>query len=356
MNPRIIILIILITISNIITADEISKIENAKMQLTESDFRTFLDTVNVFSDEGIACRSYYDAVSSSELSQTLLLLETLQSLFSPTRYGQKAMLDLAQYNVLQRDYDKAFSLLSPISDSTLCEKNFYLAEVELKRKNYQSSILSAQEFIKCSTDNNKKEQAYLFIAESYINLNQYVRALNTLQYLRNSKLMQNCTPLCLFKIGFAYEMLENYKQAVTEYKSVISKFPYTQYSMQAEERIRNLKNDDVEFVDNSQDTMVIETTKLDTVKTETPTKTNVSTAKELKFYLQAGAFGSNKNAKKLAKRIMSKGYPATVFPKILNGKELKVVAAGPFDQRETAVKAKDKLQTDDIKSFIIKRY
>ncbi|PID28125.1 MAG: hypothetical protein CSB55_06330 [Candidatus Cloacimonadota bacterium] len=335
-------------------SQEPSDLEKAYNSMKKSEFEAYLDTVNVNSDEAIACRSYYEAIMSDNSEQTVFLLETMKNLFSETKYGQKAMLELSRYYILKRDYEKASALLNSINNPDLSEKNFYLSHIRLKRKKYEESVITAQNFIKSSDDATKKEQAYIFIAESYIKLKKFTRALNTLQYLKKSELLKNCAPLCQFKIGFAYEMSGNYKQAATEYKKVISDFSYTKYSFEAEERIRNMKKDNAANTGKAAETEEPETSETKNEKTVSNAKKD--SPKVLKFYLQAGAFGSKRNADKLAKKIMGKGYPAAVFPKILKGKELQVVAAGPFEKKQQAKTAKEKLLKEDIRSFIIKRY
>ncbi len=65
-----------------------------------------------------------------------------------------------------------------------------------------------------------------------------------------------------------------------------------------------------------------------------PYKPKVNT--NVRFTIQAGAFGELKNAENLKNRLLQAGYYSGIKPKIVNGKTLHIVTVGQFTDREEA--------------------
>jgi cell division protein FtsN len=72
-------------------------------------------------------------------------------------------------------------------------------------------------------------------------------------------------------------------------------------------------------------------------------------------YLQVGAFSSRENARNFEKKINRLGFETIIFSKMKKGKNLFVVAAGPFSNGKVLKKATDKLRENNINFFVIKR-
>jgi tetratricopeptide (TPR) repeat protein len=296
----------------------------------------------LFAQNKEAKNIYKKAMSEVDAAVAKTSLERLAKEYTDDYYGQSALLELAKINILQREYKLAISSLKNISNSKISEKEYWLANAYLKTGKNDKAIISAQNFIFITKDTAKAENAYLLIAEAYINQKIYKRALSTLETLRTSQYIANQIALVHFKIGFCNEMLGDFEQALRSYKKLKIDFPYHQYTYEAEDRMKNITGN-------------TEVTENETIAGITPTKTDSKSAKgEYEVFLQVGAFSATANAENLGKKVMSLGFNFSIFPKTKNGKKLYVVAVGPFES-DALKPAISKLKDNGLDSFVLKR-
>lgn len=264
-------------------------------------------------------------------------------------YAQKSLLELGKLELLNRNYEAALEYLKKVTNPSLQDKEFWLAKTYFKLGKYDYAIISAQNFISDSKDNqanfSKIETAYFLLAESYIEENLYYKALSSLEFLRKSKYIQNNLPLLRYKIGFCHEKMKDYEQALRDYKKLKQDFPYHQYSYLAEERLMQMNREKVIDID------------LENFSTLSNGKqpSKAATGEGLNVYLQIGAFSTPQRAEVQGKKAMELGLNFSVFPKKVNGKTLYIVAVGPF-QNGKLNQAIEKLNAASINSFVIKRY
>ncbi|MDP8200918.1 MAG: SPOR domain-containing protein [Candidatus Tenebribacter burtonii] len=307
-------------------------------------------TILVPSSFGIITQEnqYKKAKTEKDVTAMKILYEQAYAEDNDSIFGQLSLMELAKYNFFKRDYINAVSLLKKVYHKKITNKQYWLARSFLKMGKYQLSIISSQIFIAESDDNVKIENAYFLISESYLLQKMYKRAFNTLESLRTSKYINNNIPLLHYKMGVCKEQEEKFEQALMFYKKLKQDFPYHQYCYLAEDRIYNLKK---------ADKLEIDLSEINTFRKEKSVEeTKAATGKDLKIYLQVGAFGSEDRAEKLGKRVKVIGYKYIVFSKIKNNSKLYVVAAGPFDENDNLKKAMQKLKKNDIDSYVIKRY
>ena len=249
---------------------------------------------------------------------------------------------MAKIDILKRDYKTALKNLKSISDGKITEKEFWMANAFLKSEEYNKAIIAAQNFIYETEDTDKTENAFLIIAESYLEQKIYSRALSTLETLRTSKYISNHIPLVHYKIGFCNEMMGNYEEALRSYKKLKVDFPYHQYTYAAEDRMLKITGN------NSINQNEILPYK------KPPEKETKKAKGEYDVYLQIGAFGNSANAENLGKRVMALGFNFSIIPKNKNGKKLFIVAVGPFEG-EQFKSAIIKLKENGLESFVLKR-
>lgn len=274
--------------------------------------------------------------------------ELLANEHTDSYYGQLALLELAKINILKRNYEEAVEYLKKIHLAEIRIKQYWLAKAYLKSHKYQLSIISAQIFIAESNDFDKIEIAYFIIAEGYIEQKMFQRAYNTLETLRTSKYIKNNIPLLHFKMGYCKEFLGKYEDALIHYKNLRQNYPYHKYSYIAEDRIYNMR---------SGNKIDMDVTKINFYRSIEPEEeSKAATGRDLKIYVQIGAFGSKENAEKLGKKIARLKYKYIIFPKIKNNNKLYVVAVGPFKKGEKLKNAIKKLEENDFKTYVIKRY
>lgn len=310
----------------------------------------FLLTVFIATSFGIVTQEtkYQKAKIEKNGTTMKILFEGIYEEDHDSIFGQLSLLELAKYNFFKRDYKNAVSLLKKIHHQKISNKQYWLAKSYLKMGRYQLSIISSQIFIAESNENVKIENAFFIIAEAYLQQKMYKRAFNTLESLRTSKYINNNIPLLHYKMGICKEQQGKFEQALMFYKKLKQDFPYHQYCYLAEDRIYNLKKNDKLEIDLSE---------INTFRKEEPVEeSKAATGKDLKIYLQVGAFGSEDNAEKFGKKVRVIGYKYIVFSKIKNNSKLYVVAAGPFDEEDNLKIIMQKLKKNDINSYVIKRY
>ncbi len=298
-------------------------------------------------------QDFANALKLSEEKDIIQALEKIVDEDKDSYYGQLSLLELAKIDILRREYKQAISRLKKIHRAEIEEKEFWMANTYLKDSVYSSAIISAQNYIFDSKQKSKIESAYFIIAEAYINQKSFSRALNTLEFLRNSEFIENNIPLLHFKIGYCQEMLGNYDASLNSYKKLKIDFPYHQYSYQAEDRIYQLTKMRVPEVTDKElkEFRTIETDDGSKISTEDP-KQYQTTRK----YLQVGAFGKKINASNLAAKInkfLSDDH--VIFTKKVNDKTLHVLAYGPYNNDTVLKNAKTKLEKNGYKSFAIRR-
>ncbi|MBN1327552.1 MAG: tetratricopeptide repeat protein, partial [Candidatus Cloacimonetes bacterium] len=168
-----------------------------------------------------------------ELPEKQNLLSAYKSFYKANPdnfFGQMSLLETAKIHFLDRNYKETIKQLQKISHSDITEKEFWLAKAYLKNNNFEDAIISAQNYIFSAKDVTRIEAAYFFIAESYIQQRKFTRALNTLDFLRQSEFITNNIPLLHYKIGYCQEILGNTEEALQSYKKLKLEYPYHQYS------------------------------------------------------------------------------------------------------------------------------
>ncbi len=307
-------------------------------------------TIFIASSFGILTQEdqYKKAKAERDVTKIETLYQNIYEEDNDSIFGQLSLLELAKINFFKREYKKAVLLLKKIYHQEISDKQYWLAKSYLKMEKFQLSIVSSQIFIAESNENSKIENAYFLIAEAYLQQRMYKRAFNTLESLRISKYINNNIPLLHYKMGICKEEQGKFEQALMFYKKLKQDFPYHQYCYLAEDRIYNLKKDNKLDIDLSE---------INSFRKEEPLEeSKAATGKDLKIYLQVGAFGSEDNAEKFGKKVKVIGFKYIVFSKIKNNSKLYVVAAGPFDENDDLKKAMQKLKKNDINSYVIKRY
>ena len=299
----------------------------------------------VQTDEEKACAGYYKAMLASSDQKTKF--DALHKSYSNTRYGRMALLETAKIHFFERNYQQAETALKGLKDSGLIEKSYWEAKNYERLGKYNLSITAAQVYISQSSDKAKIESTWFTITAAQMNKGDYSAALETLEKMRNSADIGNI-PLLWLKIGECQEKLGNPTMAINAYRKIMNDFRYTQYCYTAEDRLHQL--DDQNQAD-------VDVTDFSTMNTNDPEKKPEPIPDDvLKFYLQVGAFGTQNNADRYRRQMITAGYPAITFSKIVNGKQLYVVATGPYRTRDEAMQTKQKLSNEDVNSYLIQRY
>lgn len=288
--------------------------------------------------------------------------------------------ELAKIYTLQRNFKKAKQYANKVNSNFCHEKFLVLSEIELELANYSSAIKNAQKYLQ-----KKQSNRASFIVAEALRRKKKFKAAQVKFNVLTKKASSYLTPLAMLHKADCYFEIENQTKATQTLKSLIKKYPYSTCAYKAEDFLLK-KNSDEDLLEKQLANIVSKSHASSIYKNKTelsvkplqnlqkqpsqpPVKQqNTKNINKLlasspstialqtkKYYLQAGAFSSKKNANKMENRIKKYGFSTTNYNKIKNGKQLFVVAAGPFNSKLEAKTAKNELNSNKINTFILKK-
>ncbi len=265
-----------------------------------------------------------------------------------THYAQECLLKMARIAILERNYQQAKDYLLKVSPDII-DRELMLASVYLQLGQFNQATSSAYSFINTSDDQKSVETAYMYIVEAHIRSREYDKAMELLQEMRQKNYTKYTGALITFKQGYCLEMKDEIVAAVSKYQNVLTHYPYTDQSYQAEKRLFDLTIAD--RIDTSELTTPLPSLPLSTSQRS---QENSQIQKE-HFYAQVNAFSVMDNARNHSIHLERSGFNNIVIPRIVDGREFYAVAVGPFESRSEVVLTQRKLKEQlDLNSFIIK--
>jgi hypothetical protein len=318
---------------------------------------------------------YYKAMLGNDAEAAKANLLSLLSSYPKTSYAQKAMLELGNLCLLDRDYDKALGYYRNITDPDLVDKHYWIANTYYQMSDYQNAIASGNQYIRLAKRNPRVEDIFYLVADSYFSLAQYNNTISTLKKLLSQPDSIDDEQYLRYRYGYACEMLGNRLEAISQYKQGIEKDRFSSLAYLIEDRLFEMRERfgnslDLSFLypysDNPLPDIVIaeqlkaeeeaEQDKQDSTAVEKETKPKqLDAAPEQGLFLQAGRFSQEKNADKLCEQIIKYGLTAQ-FYKSAQFKDISwVVVVGPYQTQQEAQAAKDTLKDNNIDTFIIER-
>lgn len=316
---------------------------------------------------------YYKAMLTSDVEVTKTNLQALIDAYPKTHYAQKSLLELGNLFLLDRNYDRALAYYNKITEPDFSEKHFWIANLYFQKGDYSNAIASGNQYIRLSKSSQKQEDIYYLIADSYINLNQYNNAINTLKKLLTSSIQIGEEQYLRYRYGYASELLGNKLEAVSQYQQGYEIDRFSQLAYLIEDRLFEMRARYGSTIDLSflypytasplPDIVLAEQNKTDNVtESVNPDTTSsvkdlvpkeIDAAKQKGLFLQAGRFSMQNNAFNLCEKIISLGLVAQYY-KSTQFKDVSwVVLVGPYQTQFEAVKAKNLLTENSIDSFII---
>ncbi|MCB5276602.1 MAG: SPOR domain-containing protein [Candidatus Cloacimonadaceae bacterium] len=340
-----------------------------------SELQRELTTLKPNKDDERALMLYYDAMLSTGKSDALSKFNTCVEQYPKTLHGQLAMLEAAKIHILEREMQKAGSLLRRINSPDIVERFYWSAVVFYWLDDYSAAIANAENYIRLSPKGKEVEPAHYLVVESYLNQRKYQSAISSLSKIRHIKAYDR--QYYHYKLGMVYELNSNAKEALKAYREGYELDKYSQVAFNIEERLFAMRGRapsldlsflypytpldiPVEIASDSLDTELDAGTEV----TEEPNLPDLPPigdflpvkliAKPLKgFFLQAGRFSVETNAERLCHTIREMKVPASYYEDKAQGKTTWVVLAGPFSNREQTDGAKARLINREINSFIV---
>jgi tetratricopeptide (TPR) repeat protein len=318
---------------------------------------------------------YYKAIFATDTEVAKNQLQLLAELSPQNSYAQKGLLELGQICLLDREYDKALGYFNQINAPDLDEKQFWLARTYFQKGDFSNAVASANQFIRISSSQTKTEDAYFLLADAYINLEQYNNAISSLKKLLSKPDLIENEQYLHYRYGYAEEMLNNRPEALSQYKQGYELDRFSQVAYLIEDRLFNLRSQYGSSIDLNflypysatalPDIVLAELNNLGNANgTDNPDSTKVvkpPLPQEINFdqqqglYLQAGRFGNQNNAIKLCDKIIQLKLNAQYYKATQYSDISWVVIVGPFQTELEAVNAKTLLRDNGVDSFIIQK-
>ncbi len=316
---------------------------------------------------------YYTIMLTSDVETAKTNLQALIDAYPKTHYSQMALLELGNLFLLDREYDRALSFYNKVTEPDISEKHFWIANVYFQKGDYSNAIASGNQYLRLSKPSQKQEDIYYLIADSYINLNQYNNAINTLKKLLTYPDRIQEEQYLRYRYGYASELLGNKLEALSQYQQGYELDRFSQLAYLIEDRLFEMRAKygasidlsflypytasplpDIVLAEQNKTDKVMEPVNPDTtsaVKDLVPKEIDVT--KQQGLFLQAGRFSMQNNAFKLCERIIGLGLVAQYY-KSTQFKDVSwVVLVGPYQTQLEAINAKNLLTENGIDSFII---
>jgi tetratricopeptide (TPR) repeat protein len=318
---------------------------------------------------------YYTGLLDSDPKTAKSYFQMLIESYPKSEYSQKALFELGNLSLLDREYTKALEFYNKITDPEMVDKHYWIATTYYQSGDYTRAIASGEQCIRYSKDNHMLEDVYYLIADAYISLNQYNNAIITLNKLLAKPDIIADEQYLRYRLGYAYEMLANKLEAITQYKKGYEIDRFSQLAFSIEDRVFEMRyrygaSLDLSFLypfanNPLPDIVIQEQLKAEQEKEQAiPDSTQVAkenkpmllnAAPEQGFFLQAGRFSQDKNAIKLCEKIIAFKQNAQYY-KSTQFKDVSwVVVVGPYKTQQEATDAKDLLKDNEIDSFVVER-
>lgn len=343
-------LIICVVSVNLIGSEAVNiSIDELKAALEQDDIEIIENLLDRFKPADNAERSayhYYRAKTAMSKDEISTNFQMAVRSYPQSLYAQKSLLELSQIAILEREYRTAKEYLLRVNPDIIT-RELLLASVYLHLRLFPKAIASAGSFINNSDDQKMTERAYIYIVEAQIRSGEYQRAMNTLAEMREENNVQYMAALATFKEGYCLEMMDNIAAAAARYQSVLTHYPYTEQSYQAEKRLFELTVAD----------------RIDTSELTTPLPGYIPTDREREqvqekkeyYFAQVNAFSVRDNAVDHSRHLDSSGFNNIVIPRVVEGREFYAVAVGPFATRAEVDRARTRLKEElNLESFIIR--
>jgi hypothetical protein len=176
-------------------------------------------------------------------------------------------------------------------------------------------------------DSADLDQLYYYLALCYMKDRNFLRTSDICEIILKEFPSSKFVPQAHYVLIDAYAGSDNVVAARASAESFLKKYPGTAHAGEVEARLRQLKERRASAAAVSEPDIVLAADLM---------QSGAEAAVPASFWIQVGAFSSEKNADNLAVKLRGASYTAAVSPSVSQGKAIYKVRVGPYGGREEA--------------------
>ena len=242
----ILIAVLIFIFPNVIYADTDSEIKNIKKQIKEIQ-QTYLENNKdmagaISKAEGLVNES---TQLQGKIETNTHLIETSQkeNLRFLQELEQRITAIEQRMSIVSHQVSNALSKIAP---KDIAEGNLYQKALDnVSQARYLQALSNFKSFTKKYPKSKFIPDAKFWIGECHSSLREYKLSIKAFQKFIDKYPKNENVPAAIFKQGFAFEELDYKEDAKLFYNKTIKEYPKSKWSIQAKQRLENLKSNNM---------------------------------------------------------------------------------------------------------------
>jgi tetratricopeptide (TPR) repeat protein len=236
-----------------------------------------------------------------------------------------------------------------------CAMNLDVIKRHFLNSEWKGGIREGESLLaKARRDSPGLDELYYYLALCYLKDGNYLRASDICEIILNEFKRSKFSEQAHFVLIDAYAGNNNFGQARSQAESFLKKYPDSPHSRNVRERLAEFKHHETDLLSiahaTAQDSP---STEADIVLASDAQQDAVNASEGHSFWVQVGAFSSDRNANNLARKLRAASFDALVSEGMSKGKPIFKVRAGPYNDKASANAAAKKLSRDGYPTKII---
>ena len=359
---------------NAILRPEYAEVERLYASGKASEASAALSCLTANNDEERAFSAYMSAALKVKRNEVRSGFELVISKYPKSEYAQRARLELAKLQILERELGAATENLNRITSNYLLERHYWLAWCYWWQDDFAKAIGAAENYLRLAPKGVYCEDTHYLLAECYLAQQKTYSAITTLSKLQSLQLPDTDQQYLLYRTGYCYEISDKLSEAAGYYRQGYELDKYSQIAYTIEDRLFDLKyksrSIDISFLypysllkiapapeDTVSSSPVIASGTNQSQSPATPPPNMDAPIKltgkpQNGYFIQAGRFSQEANANKLVINIRLLSLPAAYYEDISGNKKSWVVISGAYENKDKAEAARNLLLSKDINCFV----
>lgn len=296
----------------------------------------------------VSCKLFFTAKTAKTTDNAIQFYKRASQNESSCIYSQKAFLELAKLDFFNRDYISALDKLSKIN--LIDEKYYWQTRIYHIQKKLSIAAISANSYLSNKTDEPMAFEINCILFDIYLQqlkINEFSALKTKIKQYSNYRYYE---AYILYKEALLYDKTNNYNYAIDTLKSIIARFPKSQYRVMADDLLIELNKKIVPQNKPAEPNITI--SQPDAPKVNKNSLLDLSDLKKNKAYLQYGIFSTQKAGETYKTQLEAQGLKPFMITKFVNNKQHFAIIQGPFDSKNEANKFLNQINSNNINGFI----